>query len=440
MPTRTKADYLNMLHSQAQSHFRTQQTSARATTEGRPGINPFRIFISVNVWGWVYHYLKSRVGKKHPFADYSQSTSKGVFKMVSASDPHTNDHIKMVIVADWATDTPESNKVATLMREQNSDYSIHLGDVYFVGAPQEIQDNFIGPAAPWPRGRSGSLAVPGNHEYYSNGNPFFDRLLPHLFARRPAGEGNYLQDASFFCLENDHWRVVALDNGYYSVGPLLLEYIIRPDAHLDDRLIAWLQKEIAPKENDNRGVIILSHIQYCSAFEPQYPKTAEVLKQIFGDKEVIWLWGHEHRFAVYGKYYSKDGITAYGRCIGHGGMPIEIGKVRSGRERYKKPDPNKMKRCPLVFYDNRKKEIVEKTILGHNGYVILTLNGNRLNIEYKDSSTWLFREEWEVDGNGRLSGNACNNPDIPLTLVAPSYDDAVSPAANAHIATQTRSV
>jgi len=329
-------------------------------------------------------------------------------------------------VADWATDTPESNKVAALMREQNSDYSIHLGDVYYVGAPQEIHDNFIGPTAPWPKGRSGSLAIPGNHEYYSNGNPFFRDLLPRMSALRPAGGEPYRQHASFFCLENDYWRIIALDNGYYSVGPLLIEYIIRPDAHLDDKLIAWLQKEFPPNENDKRGVIIFSHIQYCSAFEPQYPKTAEVLKKIFGDREVIWLWGHEHRFAAYGKYHSKDGITAYGRCIGHGGMPVEIGKIRFGRECYALPDPKKMKGCPLVCYDNRKKEIVEKTILGHNGYVILTLNSNRLTIEYKDSSTWLFREEWEVDGNGRLSGKARNNPDVALTLVTDSYDDAVS--------------
>jgi hypothetical protein len=426
MPTRTKTDYLNMLHSQLQSHFRTQQAAARSKKQDRPGINPFRVFLSINILDWIYHYLKSRVGKKHPFVDYSNSTSNGIFTMVSASFPGNNDNIKMVIVADWATDTPESNNVAALMGEQDSDYTIHLGDVYFVGAPQEIHENFIGLKAPWPKGRSGSLAIPGNHEYYSNGNPFFDRLLPHLFARRPAGDGIYRQDASFFCLENDYWRIVALDNGYYSVGPLLIEYIIRPDAHLDDKLIAWLQKEIAPKENDKRGVIILSHIQYCSAFEPQFPKTAEALKKIFGDKEVIWLWGHEHRFAVYGKYHSKDGITAYGRCIGHGGMPVEIGKVCFGRERYTLPDPKKMKGCPLVCYDNRKKEIVEKTILGHNGYVTLTLNSNRLTIEYKDSSTWLFREEWELDAKGQLSGKTHNNPDAPLTLVADSYDAAVS--------------
>jgi hypothetical protein len=106
-------------------------------------------------------------------------------------------------------------------------------------------------------------------------------------------------------------------------------------------------------------------------------------------------------------------------------MPVEIGKVCFGRERYDLPDLKKMKGCPLVCYDNRKKEIVEKTILGHNGYVTLTLNSNRLTIEYKDSSTWLFREEWEVGAKGQLCGKACNNPEVPLTLVAASYDDAV---------------
>jgi hypothetical protein len=413
MPNRSKTDYLNMLHSQAQSHWRTQKTKARHVKLTRPTINPFKIFLSVNFWGWIYNYLKSRVGKKHPFVDYTGASSDGVFKMVSHTAP-SNDHIRIALAADWATDTTESRHVGQLMSKEDCDYTIHLGDIYFVGTPQEVSDNFICPGAPWPRGRSGSLAVPGNHEYYSNGNPFFNQLLQHLFAHRPEG-GDYHQQASFFCLENRHWRLIALDNGYYSVGPLLIEYIFSPDAHLDEKLIGWLRNVIKPKTNDPRGIVILSHIQYCSAFEGQYPKAAEVLDTIFPGKEVIWIWGHEHRFAVYNRYKSEKGIAAYGRCIGHGGMPVEIGKVRRGKEKYTLPNPKKLRNAPLVCYDNRKKEIVEKTILGYNGYAILTLDHNRLIIEYKDTSTWLFREEFTVDANGGLTSQSGSNPNVPLS-------------------------
>ena len=444
MARRDKTEYLNMVHSQLQSHFRTQKAIARAKKQTQPALNAFRIFLSVNVWGWVYHYIKSRVGKKHPFVDYSGSTSNGVFEMVSAR-AGDNSSIKMVVAADWATNTPESAGVGHWMKRENSDYSIHLGDIYFVGAPPEVSANFIGPDSSWPKGSSGSLAVPGNHEYYSNGNPYFDTLLPTLGARRPASaisptsdrpaqgsakapsaDGEYHQDASFFSLENPYWRVIALDNGYYSVGPLFIEYIFRPDAHLDKKLIAWLENTIKPGTDDNRGIVILSHIQYCSAFEPQYPKAAEILKIVFGERKVIWLWGHEHRFAIYGKYQSENGIAAYGRCIGHGGMPVELGKVRSGKETYTLPDPKKMQSNPLVCYDRRKKEIIGNTILGYNGYAVLSFDHNRLLIEYKDAGVRIFHEEWTVDEKGGLHGTAHKNEQIGLTFVA-DVNDAVAP-------------
>jgi len=427
MARRTHADYLNMIHSEAQSHYRTQKMIVRSQLSQHPTLNAFKTFISVNILGWIYHYLKSRVGSKHPFMDYSRSAGNGVFTMRSASSPG-NDHIKMVLAADWATDTAESDHIAALMKKEESDYSIHLGDTYFVGDPDEIKCNFLVENAPWPRGSSGTLAIPGNHEFYSNGGPYFDQLLPHMFVRTE-NNGTLTQDASFFCLQNDYWRVIGLDNGYYSVGKLIIEFIIRPDAHLDPKLIDWLKKEVATDPNDNRGLIILSHIQYCSAFEPQFPKAAEALREIFGPKkEVIWLWGHEHRFSVYGRYQSEKGIAAYGRCIGHGGMPVEIGKVRQGEEMVKGPDPKKMKGCELVFFDNRKKGIIGDTILGHNGYTLLTLNANKLILEYKDELTWLFREEWELDrSTGKLCARVWNNPAIPLTLVANSYSAAVPP-------------
>src|ERR1700722_13672660 len=168
MPNRSKTDYLHMLRSQAQSHWRTQKAVAGRLRQSRPALNPFRIFLSVNVWGWITNYLKSRVGKKHPFVDYIGAASNGVFKMVSHSGP-ANDRITIALAADWATDTPESEHIGQLMRGEGCDYTIHLGDIYFVGTPQEVSDNFLGPNAPWPHGNCGSLAVPGNHEYYSNG-------------------------------------------------------------------------------------------------------------------------------------------------------------------------------------------------------------------------------------------------------------------------------
>ena len=56
-------------------------------------------------------------------------------------------------------------------------YSIHLGDVYFVGDASEVDENFLGiknranDYAPccWPKGHKGSFALNGNHEMYARG-------------------------------------------------------------------------------------------------------------------------------------------------------------------------------------------------------------------------------------------------------------------------------
>jgi hypothetical protein len=59
--------------------------------------------------------------------------------------------------------------------------------------------------------------------YALGGSAYFDRMLPTLGLI----EGGFSQGqkASFFCLENEFWRVIALDTGYNSVGLPLLEYI-----------------------------------------------------------------------------------------------------------------------------------------------------------------------------------------------------------------------
>src|ERR1700744_4888417 len=118
MATRTHADYLNMIHSQVQSHYRTQKMMSRSQRRQQTPLNAFTTFCSVNVFAWLYHYLKSRVGKKHAFMDYSHSASNGVFKMHSANSPENNDHIKMVLAADWATDTTESDHIAAMMKKE----------------------------------------------------------------------------------------------------------------------------------------------------------------------------------------------------------------------------------------------------------------------------------------------------------------------------------
>jgi hypothetical protein len=112
----------------------------------------------------------------------------------------------------------------------------------------------------------GSFALNGNHEMYALGKGYFDVFLPTLGIRTSPGLEPQGQRASFFALKNRDWIVIGLDTGYYSTGIPLLEKLFQPDCHLHDDLMTWLRTTVKP-QLPVRGVIVLSHHQYYSAFE-----------------------------------------------------------------------------------------------------------------------------------------------------------------------------
>jgi len=164
----------------------------------------------------------------------------------------TNGEIRIALAGDWGTGTDEAAKVADEIVACGPHYSIHLGDVYYVGDPTEVGANFLdipNPRFPykpckWPQGTEGAFALNGNHEMYARGFGYFDLILPALGLRgSPRGQG-----ASYFCLENDDWRIIALDTGYNSVGVPILEQFIQPDCALPPTLIEWLRAMLIPEE------------------------------------------------------------------------------------------------------------------------------------------------------------------------------------------------
>src|SRR5262249_48265049 len=182
-----------------------------------------------------------------------------------------------------------------------------------------------------------------------------------------------------FCLETAQWRIIGLDTGYNSVGIPILSMIpgikaipfIGGDCHLHERLLAWLRGTIRPKEQQ-KATLLLSHHQYYTAFSDRsYTKPARQLMEFFDTQEVVWLWGHEHRLAIYDRFSVGGGISAFGRCVGHGGMPVELG-------------PPDTKKAPLKWYDTRSHTLDNGTPVGQNGFVNLTVEGDRLTLDYRD--------------------------------------------------------
>jgi hypothetical protein len=143
----------------------------------------------------------------------------------------------------------------------------------------------------------------------------------------------------------------------------------------------WLE-DIVDIRNEHRGLVVLTHHQYITAFtdEDEFPEPAHYLQSLLPGREIIWINGHEHRFAMYRKYQPEpSNIAAHVRCIGNGGMVDEHTPKRQ-------VDPAKADRG-LEYFDNRVADVFhfdfrDSEKVGFNGYAQLTLHDKALEITY----------------------------------------------------------
>jgi hypothetical protein len=377
-----------------------QRSSALSHLQGAaeaaapPNYPPESMFAPSALWGFLRSYLAYVFHKKHDFPPVSASPKQAMYDLVD--EKNGSQDVRVSIAGDWGTGTNEAESVAERIKEFDPHFTIHMGDIYYVGDPQSVNENCLGIKNPnnnydpvrWPAGSKGSFALNGNHEMYANGIGYFDVLLPKLGLRDTTGT-MLGQQTSFFCLQNQHWRIIAIDTGYNSVGVPLLSHIplindlpgIGGNCRLSDELIAWITAVVKP-EQDQRGLIILSHHQNYSAFQNQYERPAQQLWDAGIRRPLLWFWGHEHRLAGYDLYGTCE-LKSFGRCVGHGGMPVDTG------EPCKDPRP--------TFYDNRR----AKNGYGVNGHVNLLFSGPTLKSVYVDmTGQRLLREEWSVDSEG----------------------------------------
>lgn len=388
----------------AMTNHLLRKADTLAPTTNHPKL---KAFLPQNLWPWIWNYLKNAFTPRYRFPDYTGSGGTGVYPIRPAPGASA---IRISIAGDWATGTDEAYQIINLMTDSKPDFTIHLGDVYYVGDTPEVEENWLGEprngydGVKWQPGTQGSFSLNGNHEMYANGKPYFTKLLPTLgMTAGPAG-----QVASFFSLETDYWRVLALDTGYNSVGIPLLSMIpglnsipfIGGDCHLEGKLIDWLKTEVRPQERP-KATLLLSHHQCFTAFtDKAYTKAAKQLAGFFKGQEVVWLWGHEHRLGIYDRHAADGGMTMYGRCLGHGGMPVDLGT----------PDP---KKAPLLWYDSRSHPLPGGDPVGENGFVTATIEDRALTLEYRDvANNQMLVEEFTPAANGALSYRVVRNSGI----------------------------
>jgi hypothetical protein len=387
---RRARDLYNLPRSAALSHL-----YSAAESVALPNYPPESVFSPAALWAWLRNYLAYVLRKKHSFPPYTASPQHAMYDLL---DEHGADTVRIALAGDWGTGTDEAESVAAQMKNFVPHFTIHIGDVYYVGDPLSVNENCLGirnsdnnyDPVMWPLGTRGSFALNGNHEMYANGGGYFDVLLPELGL---CDAGNMLgQQTSFFCLQNSCWRIIAIDTGYYGNGLPILGQIplinkipgVGGNCKLHPYLMDWLNNIVHLQQPDNRGVIIMSHHQYYSGFEDRFPKPAQQLWDAGIKRQVLWFWGHEHRFAGY-DLYGSDQLQAFGRCVGHGGMPL------SPQAPGKTPAPK--------FYDARQ----GTEGFGVNGHVNLSFSGPNLTATYVDlTGTPILSETWLADGNGAV--------------------------------------
>lgn len=390
------------------ARFQQMKTSMESSTP-RPKLFSF-LTHGLFLIPYALDYLKGIWNGKHkPYPTYAGDGRDGIYPLRAADG---GEAIKISIAGDWGTGTNEAFQVAEKMSAFQPDYTLHLGDVYYVGDDREVKENFLGQMTDrytpvsFPKGSVGTFALVGNHEMYGGGSPYFGEMLS--YCRTGTGES---QKASFFCLETAAWRILGLDTGYNSFGIPVLGVIpdvvpnfpfFKTDCHLPEELLDWLRTNVKPQQN-KKPTLLLSHHQYFSGFpkEEGFRRPAEQLKEFFAGQDVVWIWGHEHRLAIYDRFSPDGSVQCYGRCLGNGGMPVETG------------DPD-LKKAPLAFYDPRSDyPIGDGTHAGWNGFLNLTLHGSILTLDYRDlENRQLFVERFFGHSDGSLQ-NTYQTP-VPM--------------------------
>lgn len=228
----------------------------------------------------------------------------------------------IAVVGDWGTGQPEALAVLECIAAKKPNVVIHLGDVYYAGTDPQQQHYFFdnwckvldlaidanrNVTSQSPR----TFSLPGNHDMYCGGGPYY-KMIHQL-----------RQDASFFCLRNEHWQLIGLDTGYYDHS------VSGPCTHLAPGQPEWLADKI--NTSGGRKTILLSHHQLFSNTELFDAKdgtpAGDTNPLLWAEMEAIlpnvnlWLWGHQHQAVA----YVDPRVKA--RCIGHGAYPVGISEL-----------------------------------------------------------------------------------------------------------------
>ena len=165
---------------------------------------------------------------------------KGIIDHPWLDNPQTkkfNNQARLALLGDWGTGMYGAPLSAKSIEDDQEGYALrlHLGDVYYSGDKDEVQDRFLDI---WPKNHTGdeiNRACNSNHEMYTGGHAYFNYTL-----------SAFNQSASYFALENDHWVLAGLDTAY-------------KEKDLKEDQVTWLTDLV--NNAHGRRILLFSHHQ-----------------------------------------------------------------------------------------------------------------------------------------------------------------------------------
>jgi len=313
--------------------------------------------------------------------------------LAAHSEKPTSTSMVFGVAADWGSGTEEAFVVTKLLKESGAHYTVNMGDLYLVGSPDDARKNALGirydndtfkTPVEWLSGSLGSFWFQGNHEMYARGIGYFESILPKMGFKDVNGKAKG-QKTSYQLMENEHWRIIFLDTGYTTYSTL----IHNDDNSFLEPVVDWLKNVVKLGNTaDKRGVVILTHHNFMSAFSKrQSVGPAQQLQNLLKDRVIVTIWGHEHKTAIYER--SKIGVVnAFPRCAGSSGFPVDHVDI-----------PPTTREAGLVAFDNRPYDIIKgvygNLTAGYNGFFTMNFTGPYMDISY-------FTTQWKNDAGKKV--------------------------------------
>jgi len=276
------------------------------------------------------------------------------------------DNCTIMFFADFGTGLEQADDLLKkAMQVVTPDIIIHVGDTYYSGDKTEYQKYFIDLFDKYVPKSVKVYYSPGNHDYYSGGEGYY-WMLDYF----------KVQEASYFCLENENWTFVGMDTAFYDAQPNYKKATCLRDEELE-----WVKDKL----DKEKRKLLFSHHQLWTYNDnvgtsddgKQHPVAINYYNQLkdYLPKIDLFYWAHEHNFCVYDEYLGLK----KSRLIGHGSCPKHDCPVADLYKPNEELDTSKFK-LPKLSDGNWKLKNNGK--FSDNGFVVFTLNGKQAHAKY----------------------------------------------------------